>query len=88
MLEALILQFKRLANVYFLIIAILQTIPQISPLSPATAWAPFIVVLAISMLREGNLSAYSGYEDYQRIKSDHETNYGTMTNVMRNGKFE
>ena len=50
-LEALILQFKRLANVYFLIIAILQTIPQISPLSPATAWAPFIVVLAISMLR-------------------------------------
>lgn len=50
-IEALILQFKRLANVYFLIIAILQTIPEISPLSPATAWVPFIVVLGISMLR-------------------------------------
>ncbi len=47
------LQFKRLANVYFLMIAILQTIPQISPLNPASAWAPFIVVLAISIVREG-----------------------------------
>jgi hypothetical protein len=36
-----------------LLIAILQTIPQISPLNPITAWAPFIVVIAISMLREG-----------------------------------
>ena len=43
----------RLANVYFLIIAILQTIPQISPLSAVTAWIPLIVVLAISMFREG-----------------------------------
>lgn len=80
MLEALILQFKRLANVYFLIIAILQTIPQISPLSPATAWAPFIFVLAISMLREG-------YEDFQRMKMDNKMNYGDMTSVMRGGKF-
>jgi len=28
-----------------------------------------------------------GWEDYQRIKSDRETNYGTMTQVMRGGKF-
>lgn len=51
MIEALVLQFKRLANIYFLLIAILQTIPQISPLNPITAWAPFIVVLSISLLR-------------------------------------
>ena len=43
----------RLANVYFLIIAILQSIPQIAPLSAVTAWIPLIVVLAISMIREG-----------------------------------
>jgi hypothetical protein len=62
-IESLIVQFKRIANVYFLIIAILQSIPAISPLSATTAWAPLIVVLTISMLREG-------YEDYQRYKSD------------------
>jgi hypothetical protein len=45
------LQFKRLANIYFLAIAILQSIPVISPLGPLTAWAPLIVVLGISMLR-------------------------------------
>jgi hypothetical protein len=62
-LESLLVQFKRLANIYFLLIAVLQSISVISPLSPATAWVPLIVVLAISMLREG-------YEDYQRYKSD------------------
>lgn len=51
--ESLLLQFERLANIYFLIIAILQSISIISPLGPLTAWAPLIVVLGISMLREG-----------------------------------
>ena len=53
----------RIANIYFLVIAILQSIPMISPLTPLTAWAPLAVVLAISMIREG-------YEDFQRYKSD------------------
>ncbi len=61
--ESLLLQFKRLANVYFLFIAILQTIPIISPLTSVTAWIPLSVVMTISILREG-------YEDYQRYKSD------------------
>lgn len=61
--ESLILQFKRLANIYFLFIATLQTIPIISPLTPVTAWIPLSVVLTISIIREG-------YEDYQRYKSD------------------
>jgi len=41
----------RLANVYFLIIAILLSIKVISPLNPLTAWAPLIIVIAISMIR-------------------------------------
>jgi hypothetical protein len=53
-LESLLSQFYRLANIYFLLISILQTIPAISPLGPLSAWAPLIVVLAISMMREGN----------------------------------
>jgi hypothetical protein len=46
-----------------LFIAILQTIPIISPLTSVTAWIPLSVVMTISILREG-------YEDYQRYKSD------------------
>lgn len=72
------LQFKRLANVYFLLIAILQTIEVISPLNPLTAWAPLVVVLGISMIREG-------WEDYQRYKSDKEMNHETITKVRRDG---
>lgn len=86
--EALILQFYRLANIYFLIIAILQTIPIIAPLGPLIAWAPLIVVLAISMIREGTIRFKAGYEDFQRYKSDTEVNYEEKTHVMRNGKFE
>jgi hypothetical protein len=56
-------QFKRLANIYFLTIAVLQSIPIISPLTSVTAIVPLVFVLAISMIREG-------IEDYIRYKSD------------------
>lgn len=58
--ESLLLQFERLANIYFLVIAILQSIPAISPLGPLTAWAPLIVVLGISMMREGRSTDIQG----------------------------
>lgn len=32
--------------------------------------------------------AYSGYEDYQRYKSDKQLNFESRTKVRRNGKFE
>ncbi|EAS01110.3 phospholipid-translocating P-type ATPase, flippase family protein (macronuclear) [Tetrahymena thermophila SB210] len=69
---SLLLQFQRYANIYFLVTAILQCIPQISPLSPFVAVAPLIFVLAVSMAREG-------YEDYQRHKSDNEQNFSAKT---------
>lgn len=78
--ESLFLQFKRLANVYFLIIGILQSIPAISPLGPVTAWAPLIVVLLISVLREG-------YEDYQRFLSDKQLNHESTAQVLRGPGF-
>lgn len=40
------------ANLYFLIIAILQSIKIISPLTPFTAIAPLVMVIAVSLLRE------------------------------------
>lgn len=59
--------FKRYANIYFLIAAVMQSIPQISPLMPMSAILPLIIVISISVAREG-------YEDLQRHRSDVETN--------------
>lgn len=64
---AILLQFRRIANIYFLMIAIIQTIDIISPLNPITAVAPFVFVILVSLLREG-------IEDYQRYRSDTKEN--------------
>ena len=56
-------QFRRLANIYFLLMAILQSISIISPLDPTTAILPLVFVICVSMLREG-------IEDYMRYKAD------------------
>ena len=48
---AFLYQFKRLANVYFLFVAILQSFPILSPFAAYTAWSPLAVVIGISLLR-------------------------------------
>ena len=65
--KALFYQFIRPANVYFIISAILQCIPVISPLSPTTALIPIIIVLSASLIREG-------MEDWNRGKLDKQQN--------------
>ena len=50
---SLLYQFKRFANLYFLLQAILNTIPEVSAMNPVSAYLPLIFVLGISMLREG-----------------------------------
>lgn len=50
---ALLRQFKRYANIYFLISTVLQCIPIISPLSPISAIAALMFVIGTSMAREG-----------------------------------
>lgn len=78
---SLFIQFFRVANIYFLIIAIIQSIPIISPLSPYTAVLPLMFVLALSMIREG-------IEDYRRYKSDKKTNMATFSKLISKGNFE
>ena len=77
--KGLFYQFMRLANVYFLFTAILQCIPQISPLSSATALIPIIFVLSISLIREA-------YEDYKRAKLDKVQN-SVKCKVYRNNSW-
>ena len=65
--KALLYQFIRLANIYFVFMAILQSIPIISPLGPATAIAPIVFVLTVSLIREA-------VEDLKRRRLDNEQN--------------
>ena len=77
--KALFYQFMRLANIYFLFVTILQCIPIISPLSPISAVAPFIIVISVSLIREG-------IEDHQRSKVDKEQN-NEKVEVFRDGMW-
>ncbi len=70
--KALLIQFMRLANIYFLIIAIVQLIPIISPLTPLTAIVPITFVLTVSLIREG-------IEDYNRHVYDDQLNNEPVT---------
>jgi magnesium-transporting ATPase (P-type) len=78
---SLFIQFLRVANIYFLIIAILQSIPAISPLSPYTAILPLTFVLGVSMIREG-------IEDFRRYRSDKRINMMKFNKLISKGQFE
>ena len=76
---SLLSQFMRIPNIYFLVTAILQSIPEISPLSPVSAIAPLVFVISVSMIREG-------IEDYMRYRSDQEINSAVTLAYIR-GEF-
>mmetsp|Transcript_1037 Transcript_1037/g.927 ORF Transcript_1037/g.927 Transcript_1037/m.927 type:complete len:102 (-) Transcript_1037:3383-3688(-) len=65
--RALYIQFLRLANIYFLIIAILTSFDEISPLGPVSSILPLVFVLTTAIIREG-------IEDFARFKNDKITN--------------
>lgn len=76
----LIEQFRKPANVYFLMIAVLQVIPQISiSHGDPTILMPLLFVVIVSMVKDG-------IEDHKRSKSDREENHSKVL-VQRNGKF-
>ncbi|ETV96898.1 hypothetical protein, variant [Aphanomyces invadans] len=63
----LYLAFRLSTNFYFLIIAVLQSMPLISPLGPMTAIFPLVLVVCIGLLREA-------IEDRNRWLSDKKSN--------------
>ena len=75
--HALLIQFRRPANIYFLVSAILNCIPQISPISPITAILPLIIVLAVSLIREA-------IEDCQRASLDRQQNNEPSLSYINN----
>lgn len=59
-------QFRKKANLYFLIIACLALFP-FSPKNPIFSWLPLLFVLAVSAVKEA-------FEDYKRYQMDKEIN--------------
>uniref|UniRef100_A0A8C5LWA3 Phospholipid-transporting ATPase n=1 Tax=Leptobrachium leishanense TaxID=445787 RepID=A0A8C5LWA3_9ANUR len=73
-------QFKRAANAYFLVLLILQAIPEISTVSWSTTLIPLLLVLGITAIKDL-------VDDIARHKMDNEIN-NRPSEVMVDGKFK
>eukprot|EP00743_Colponemidia_sp_Colp-15_P004663 GILK01005024.1.p1 GENE.GILK01005024.1~~GILK01005024.1.p1 ORF type:complete len:1174 (-),score=231.08 GILK01005024.1:215-3736(-) len=72
-------QFRKLANVYFLIIAVLQTVPSISiSYGQPVILVPLLFVICVSAVKDA-------LEDLVRHRSDYEENHRRVM-VFRNGR--
>ncbi|KAG6887394.1 hypothetical protein C0992_012440 [Termitomyces sp. T32_za158] len=70
-------QFRRVANIFFLAIAILQFFNKFSTISPGLVILPLLIVLGITALKDG-------YEDVKRHQSDRRVNH-TPVRVLSGG---
>ncbi|KAM7048423.1 phospholipid-transporting ATPase VA isoform 1-T1 [Molossus nigricans] len=61
-------QFHRLANVYFVFIALLNFVPAVNAFQPGLALAPVLFILAVTAFKDL-------WEDYSRHRSDHDINH-------------
>uniref|UniRef100_A0A8C5X400 Phospholipid-transporting ATPase n=1 Tax=Malurus cyaneus samueli TaxID=2593467 RepID=A0A8C5X400_9PASS len=73
-------QFKRAANFYFLVLLILQSIPQITTLSWYTTLVPLLLVLGITAVKDL-------VDDIARHRMDNEVNNRTCE-VIKDGRFK
>lgn len=73
-------QFRRYSNIFFLFIALLQQIPDVSPTGRYTTLVPLVFILAVSALKEV-------VEDYKRHRADRETNHREIE-VLRSGHWQ
>uniref|UniRef100_A0A8C4EZE2 Phospholipid-transporting ATPase n=1 Tax=Dicentrarchus labrax TaxID=13489 RepID=A0A8C4EZE2_DICLA len=73
-------QFQRVANAYFLVLLILQVIPEISSLSWFTTIVPLVLVLVITAVKDAT-------DDYFRHKSDQQVN-NRQSQVLIRGSLQ
>ncbi|XP_073967262.1 ATPase phospholipid transporting 8A1 isoform X2 [Choristoneura fumiferana] len=72
-------QFRRYSNCFFLLIALLQQIPDVSPTGRWTTTTPLFFILFVSAVKEI-------VEDFKRHRADDETN-NRLTEVLREGRW-
>ncbi|XP_007444257.1 phospholipid-transporting ATPase IB-like, partial [Python bivittatus] len=73
-------QIRKAANAFFLFIALLQQIPEVSPTGRYTTLVPLLFILTVAGIKEI-------IEDYKRHKADSTVNK-KKTVVLRNGTWE
>uniref|UniRef100_A0A2D4KIG1 P-type ATPase N-terminal domain-containing protein n=1 Tax=Micrurus paraensis TaxID=1970185 RepID=A0A2D4KIG1_9SAUR len=73
-------QIRKAANAFFLFIALLQQIPEVSPTGRYTTLVPLLFILTIAGIKEI-------IEDYKRHKADSTVNK-KKTIVLRDGTWE
>lgn len=79
-------QFHRLANVYFVGLAVLNFIPVVNAFQPEIALIPICVMLGLTALKDG-------WEDFRRYQSDKKLNnmacfiYSRYSNLFRRSGY-
>ncbi|THH16144.1 hypothetical protein EW146_g4435 [Bondarzewia mesenterica] len=73
-------QFRRIANIFFAVIAILQFFNKFSTISPGLVILPLIFIWGLTGLKDG-------YEDIKRHQSDRRVNYSEVR-VLSGGGWE
>ncbi|XP_034247124.1 probable phospholipid-transporting ATPase IA isoform X6 [Thrips palmi] len=73
-------QFRRYSNCFFLFIAMLQQIPDVSPTGRWTTLVPLLFILTVSAIKET-------IEDIKRHRADSETNQKEVE-VLRDGHWQ
>ena len=77
--KAILIQFLRVYNFYFLCTVVLQGVPAVSTMPVYLAALPFVFVIGVSVLREL-------FEEIKRRKQDKKVNNSTAR-VLRDNKF-
>lgn len=72
-------QFRRFANLYFLLIVVLQIIPGVSPFPIITSVAPVLFILGVSAIKEA-------FEDTGRHKADNRVNSAPHATLPRDAQ--
>ncbi|GLT86354.1 hypothetical protein SLE2022_044990 [Rubroshorea leprosula] len=72
-------QFRRVANLYFLMVSILSATPY-SPVHPVTNVVPLSLVLLVSLIKEA-------FEDWKRFQNDMAIN-NTLVDVLQDQRWE
>lgn len=73
-------QFRRLANIYFLIVVAVQFIPDVSPFSVYISIMPLAFILTVTAIKDG-------VEDYYRHKEDKRNNSLRVWRLSESGEF-
>jgi hypothetical protein len=73
-------QFRRFYNLYFLLAAIISLLPfGLAPISPVTSVFPLVLVLVVTMIKDG-------YEDLKRYRADRAANNSKFV-VVKQGQL-